>query len=68
MQTQPIACIRCSNPGTLGVGQTHVCVECGSTWDGQPPLDAAALAQLQRLRIYRAAVRAGLYSDYRPRF
>jgi hypothetical protein len=70
MRTESITCLRCGSPTTLGLGQTHLCLRCGSQWTNQPTphLDVFDQTQLERLRVYRAAIRAGLYSEFKTLF
>jgi hypothetical protein len=70
MSAESIACTRCKNPSTLRMGSSRVCLQCGSRWEDQPePVpDGMEPALHKRLRAYRDAVRAGLYSDFRTRF
>ncbi|HEV7662603.1 MAG TPA: hypothetical protein VGQ62_03640, partial [Chloroflexota bacterium] len=74
-----LACVRCGFRRTLRVGARRVCFQCRSNWvvaqpseaaerPGPPPLQMEVAwpftaAEVLRLRIYRAAVRAGFYSD-----
>jgi hypothetical protein len=66
---QDRACPRCANRRTVRLGQgSSLCFNCRYHWDPEPvelmpagwSFDAA---ERSRLVIYRAAVRAGFYSD-----
>ena len=65
-------CPRCSNLRTARFGTASYCFNCRLQWSGDALLDAAdepqasypfTAAELVRLRMYRAAVRVGFYTD-----
>jgi hypothetical protein len=65
-------CPRCSNLRTARFGSASYCFNCRLQWSGNSVIDGAdepaanypfAEAELVRLRAYRAAVRAGFYTD-----
>ena len=80
MQPEPIACLRCTFPRTLRIGDRRVCFQCRYSWERHAARPASAeavlvpvsgpiggyaftLDELRRLAVYRAAVRAGFYTD-----
>ncbi len=78
MMPEPIACLRCTFPRTLRVGEMRVCFQCRFSWRArmgtaprvEPVLGVRATpgysfstAELARLKVYRLAVLAGFYSD-----
>jgi hypothetical protein len=76
---EPIACLRCTFPRTLRVGDRRVCFQCRFSWHTRHPVVTPAAAptwaqdrgagyaftpaEFARLTRYRAAVQAGFYSD-----
>jgi hypothetical protein len=61
-------CPRCSNLRTARFGVVSYCFNCRTQWND--PTDAAGETdypfspeELGRMRVYRAAVRAGFYTD-----
>lgn len=78
MFAEPIACVLCTFPRTARVGDRRVCFQCRFSWYTtnaaahrvrQAPIETEATryaftpSALDRLRRYRAAVRAGFYTD-----
>jgi hypothetical protein len=66
-----LPCPRCANPRTVQVAGVSFCFNCHWQWTGetavsQPDSEPAypfTASELARLATYRAAVRAGFYTD-----
>ena len=65
-------CPRCAIRRTVRIARASFCFNCKLHWGDQPGLASAAVpepayaftvAETERLMIYRAAVRAGFYTD-----
>jgi hypothetical protein len=62
-----VICPRCDQPRTIRIGLTEgYCLDCGLSWslfaDTDPSVQFTE-QELARLRIYRAAVRAGFFNE-----
>ena len=66
-------CPRCAIRRTVRIARASFCFNCRLHWDGQwgqrsaapvEPRYAFSAAEITRLKIYRAAVRAGFYTDW----
>ena len=70
-------CPRCAIRRTVLIARASFCFNCRLHWDGQwsqrsaaaveprpEPFHVFTAAEVARLRIYRAAVRAGFYTDW----
>ena len=63
-------CPHCKNPRTVRCGTIGFCFNCRGQWRTDSgaataePRYAFTNAELNRLEVYRAAVRAGFYSEW----